>query len=198
MLLIEPHYLPTIAFFALLQQQRKVYLNGAASYQKQTYRNRTYILGANGEQALVIPVHSSYRARTLYKDVQIAETAWRRQHWMSIKSAYGRSAYYEHYSGRIEEQLYLQHSSLYLYNIAMVKLLSHMFMLDVAFLTEPEEDLLRCEDTISPKKALPSVLTHTTSRSYPQVFADRFPFVPNMSVLDLLFNVGPQAKAYLS
>ena len=98
MALIYPTYLPNIATYMVMVQKNEVIFEVHDSYQKQTYRNRCYIYGANGKLSLSIPVHYSQNNRQNTKDIKIDNSSkWQSTHWKSIESAYKTSPFFEYY-----------------------------------------------------------------------------------------------------
>ena len=96
--LIHPTYFPNIAHFVAILKADTLYFEVCDNYQKQSYRNRTEIYGANGKLALTVPVSYTQKNRQLYKDVKIAnENNWQQQHLKSLKSAYSMSPFFEYY-----------------------------------------------------------------------------------------------------
>ena len=97
-ILLHPTYFPNLSHFVSITRAENVCFEVNDNYQKQTYRNRTYIYGANGKLALNIPVIHSHKNRQLFKDVKIAnETNWQSLHWKSLQSAYRTSPFFEYY-----------------------------------------------------------------------------------------------------
>jgi len=174
------------------------------SYQKQTYRNRCDIYGANGPLSLVVPVKHLKGKRLKVKDVKIDyATDWRRLHWKGIESAYNSSPYFEYYRDIFEpyykkEYLFLIDLCIHL-NEEVLKILgihdSPVLTHDFIFPGKGEgiEDL---RDLIHPKK---EYLADEGFRivEYSQVFNQAHGFIPNLSILDLIFNMGPEASGLL-
>lgn len=109
--LLHPTYFPTIASFSLLVKEPCL-LEVSDNYQKQTYRNRTYIYGANGKQILTVPIlHTGGETgRQLYKDVRVDnQVAWQKLHWKTLQTAYRTSPYLS--TMKIRSSLYLPKST---------------------------------------------------------------------------------------
>ena len=105
-ILIELHHLPCLDYWKTILEAhnlgKEVILEANENFNKQSYRNRTYILGANGKLALTVPVQKGSQ-KTLITEVKIDYSAdWNRQHWQSIKSAYGKSPFFIHYADFLE------------------------------------------------------------------------------------------------
>ena len=111
--LLHPTYFPTIASFSLLVTTPCI-LEVSDNYQKQTYRNRTYIYGANGRQILTVPIlHTGGETgRQLYKEVRVDNNvAWQKQHWKTLQTAYRTSPYFEYYEDKIVPIFQEQHTT---------------------------------------------------------------------------------------
>ncbi|MFK7756578.1 MAG: WbqC family protein [Flavobacteriales bacterium] len=173
----------------------RVQLNGYEYYQKQTWRNRYDILGANGKQSLTIPISKPSGEKVKTKDLQLFhETHWKKVHWRSIKSAYGSSPFWIYYSDQIEELFKKEFTSLQEFSLASIKLIIEELQLDKEVhiaLQKAEESSLDFSKDFKPSKC------DFKNKAYLQVFDDRFPFHENLSVLDVLFNLGPEAEGYL-
>lgn len=197
--LLHPTYFPSIAQFHLLLNYPCV-LEISDNYQKQTLRNRTYIYGANGKQALNLPIKhvGGDTGRQLYRDVKIENHfAWQRLHWKSLETAYRTSPYFEYY----EDDLVCIFERPYTYlldvNIDTIETILACFFMHINFdTTSVYEEEPQCKDyryLSSAKKEYP-----VTMPLYHQIFSDKHGFIPNLSILDLLFHEGPNATEYLN
>ena len=186
----------------------RVYVEACESFRKQTFRNRCVIATANGTQALTVPV--THGDSQLIKDMQISDHGnWRHLHWQALLTAYGESAFFEYYQDDIRPFFIDEGPSspvrmkyLLDYNQATAELMCRLLDLDIMFgFTEryiPSEELPDAPDyrtLISPKtKSLNDILP---MKPYYQVYRERHGFQPGLSILDLLFNEGPEAIRYL-
>jgi len=193
-------YMPPVIYFALLLKCDAIAIETQETYLKQTWRNRAAILTAQGALELSIPVIKPYGNKTTTLDVQIDTTQkWQNLHWRAIESAYNKSPYFLYYKDAIKSLIYSDETYLLEYNIAFLEFFLSCFKIekDITVTEEyiylPEEEDLRT--LLSPKK-LP-LLSLERFPAYYQVFSDRFPFFPNLSVLDLLVNEGPEGMDYL-
>lgn len=158
-------------------------------YEKQTLRNRFEILGVNGKMTLSIPVEGQKGVKTLSKDVKIANHDWRKLHLTSIRSAYGRAPFYEHYFDELadiflEKQAYLADFNLQVLDWLKAKKLSITTAQSTAFIPYSE-------------KQIPQPCAMEEPPAYLQVFSDRFPFSSGLSVIDLLMNLGPRSADHI-
>ena len=168
-------------------------------YQKQTYRNRMEIHAANGKLMMSIPIqHLGYDGHQKYKDVQIAnEFPWRRNHWLSLKTAYQSSPFFEYYEDDIAPLYQDRFESLLAFNIQVMKKICELLQIQAPQETtktyqkdSPHHDLRHLIDAKTTKAT-------STAFEYTQVFSDKNGFIPNLSILDLLFNNGPETVALL-
>ena len=171
------------------------------TYPKQTYRNRCNILSANGVLPLSVPVQKNFHTPT--KDIRIDYSEmWQRSHCTALKSAYRNSAFYDYYFYKLERFFEKKETFLVDLNEKILNTLFSILKIDAEwsftadFVLEPD-GFCDMRDCISPKSSKNKYDESFAPTPYIQVFCDRFEFVPNLSILDLLFNVGPESKAYL-
>jgi hypothetical protein len=171
------------------------------NYQKQSYRNRCYIYGANGPQCLVIPVKKDHGEKTPITKIEIDySTHWQHIHLKSIQSAYQLSAFYEFYADELIRLISSHTTLLYELNTELLKLMLKWLRInEIPDFTQAWEEDYACDfrQSISPKKRLQLPDNQFRASPYQQVFSDRYGFIPNLSIIDLLFNEGPQALTVL-
>ncbi|SOD14263.1 WbqC family protein [Pedobacter xixiisoli] len=189
-------YLPPVSYFTLLKENNFEFnLEKFEHFPKQTYRNRATIASPNGSLDMVIPVTRGSKLHTPYKDVKISyEDRWQRLHWLSMQTCYRSSAYFEFYEDGLAPFYEKRYDYLFDYNYAMLTWLFKQLKLSVNLTsTESYETKIEVDyRNVMTKKEVPSVQT----KPYFQVFSDRNEFISNLSIADLLFNQGPQAKNY--
>lgn len=166
-----------------------VYINDNESYQKQTFRNRCTIATANGPLNLTVPVaHKGVRS---IRDIEISDHGnWRHLHWQALLTNYGESAFFEYYQDDIRPFYENRWKYLYDYNQEIMQTMCRLLDIDVEI-----KNLTQSPNTPLPTTTPP--LEEQGEASYYQVYARRTGFLPNLSILDLLFNEGPQAILYL-
>lgn len=203
-ILFELHYLPSIQYFVKIIQFEQVMIEQCENYVKSSYRNRCHILSANGLQRLSIPLRSGKNERQNIQQVQISyDEPWPTQHWNAIRSAYGNSPFFEFYADSIQAIFQQKHTTLFAFNLALLTELLELIGLEQDLLftpsyqTNPDQQVLDFRNAIHPKshRALPDPAFQAIP--YPQVFAEKTGFIPNLSILDLLFCTGPQTIEYL-
>jgi len=171
--------------------------------QKQTYRNRCYIYGANGLQCLVIPVKKLHGEKTPINDVEIDYTSnWHKIHLKSIQSAYQTSPFYEYYADEFNALYIEMPGRLFELNLRFLEYILKQLSVKTRFqMTEAFEkmpaDRYDYRLCIHPKLRLNKPDETFTPVPYQQVFKERYGFLPNLSIIDLLFNEGPNALQIL-
>ena len=196
--LIHPTYFPNIAHFVAMVKAEEVVFETDDNFLKQTYRNRTYIYGANGKLAINIPVIHTQKNRQKYRDVKIFnEENWQVQHWKSLLSAYRSSPFFEYYIDELQPLFEKKVDFILDFNLACLEVICDCLALE---LNTSKTETYQIEFTdktdfrflVNAKKEQ----AHHFD-SYTQVFHDKHGFIENLSILDLLFNEGPNALNYL-
>jgi hypothetical protein len=180
----------------------KIIIEQHEHYIKQTWRNRCRIAAANGVQDLVIPVHLSGN-HTPMNEVRIDyDGIWQRQHWQSIRSAYGNSPFFEFYADYFSpfyeknnwDKLIDFNSEIFSVTMKLLKINP-----EFSFTTEyipADENYIDNRNSISPKKSIEEDPDFMVKR-YVQVFEERHGFIPNLSIIDLLCCCGPTSSEIL-
>ncbi len=194
-LLIEPHYFGNISYFSSLMMADEVVFEQHQHFTKQTYKNRCTILTSQGIQSLIVPV--KFGNRTVFKDVKIDNSqSWVREHWGAIFSAYGKSPFFEYFSEYFKSIYDRKYEYLLDLNMASMTICLKLLQTDIAFkfsdefLQKTESEVNDLREVFHPKKALPDRIKFSTNE-YVQNFGNDF--VPNLSILDLLFTQGSQS-----
>jgi len=194
-------YLPPVEYFVQLNTYKPdILIEREEHFPKQTYRNRANIYSPEGILTLVVPVVKGSKTHTKVKDVKISyDFDWQRLHWQSLGACYRRSAYFEYYEDDFARFYDRQKQVTYLfdYNEELLQLLLKFTKIktEVGYTTEYHPEYTSIPDfrtSIHPKKE-----TELQQKPYFQVFEDRQGFLQNLSIVDLLFNQGPQAINYL-
>lgn len=198
-ILLSSAYLGPIEYFAGILNADEVTLEKQEHYIKQTYRNRCLIATANGIQALTIPVIKVNGNRTIIKDIQITYAEkWQNLHWRAITSAYSHSPYFLYYQDALEPYYFKEFKYLFDFNFQLLeeilRILEIQKQVKVSenFELNPGEEINDLRNSFHPKKKSPVIFS-----PYIQVFAEKYDFIPNLSIIDLLFNEGPSSLEYL-
>jgi hypothetical protein len=204
MLLIESQYLPPIYVFYVILQQKHVdiCLETHEVFQKPLHRNRTHILTADGIQALSIPLQGGRDHRKILHNTHIDNTQqWQRKHWHALLSAYNNAPYFEHYK-HIFEPIYQEK---YVHLLDFNTKLLHT-CLDILKMKMRIQHTQNYQKNDAQATDLRNVCKPNVYVKYPesyqnfeylQVFADRQPFMHNLSIIDLIMNEGKYARDLL-
>ena len=129
--LSELHFLPCVGVFQHYAQAETIVLEAHENYQKGSYRNRCHILGANGLQRLSLPLAKGKNNQLNIREVQLShEQDWPRQHWQSIRSAYGNAPFFFYYADQIEASIRHETSSLWDYNYGLLQTIFQLLQWD--------------------------------------------------------------------
>ena len=208
-LLLSTAYAPPVSYFVKLYEYAtsgRIALEGCEHYIKQSYRNRCRILGPNGVQSLTIPVELSQGTKTPIREVRISEHgAWRHLHVQALRTAYGASPFFEYYADELLPFYERRYTYLWDFNAELLQTLLSLLQLDMAwcatedFIPPHSADappgLCDLRYSLSPKsvEAIPGV----SLRPYYQLHLARRGFVEDLSIFDLLFEMGLESLLVL-
>lgn len=193
-LLISTAYLPPVEYFSLISDAEEIIIEKEENYIKQSYRNRCYILSAHGSQLLSVPVYLGSVHKTLIKDIRIDYSKrWQQVHLRAMTASYNSSPFFEFYFESLEKIISANHEFLIDLNMALLEKILQILKLKKSIIYssvfEPiENNTYDFRYKITPKKE-----SSFPQKPYIQVFDTGSGFVPYLSVLDLIFNIGPDA-----
>lgn len=197
-------YLAPVEYYAKMLAADCVCMEQYDHYQKQTYRNRCTIAGPNGELALTIPVVKPEGKHCFMKDIEISDHGnWRHLHWNAIESAYNHTPFFEYYKDDFRPFYEKKYTFLWDYNQEICELVCSLIDIHPLmegtneYRTEFLNDEMDYREVIHPKKDYRIADPSFVAEPYYQVFKEKFGFLPNLSIADLLFNMGPESLLVL-
>ena len=196
--LLHPTVFPNMAHVSIMLQTNMLYFEAHDNYVKQTYRNRYEIYSPNGKLSLTVPVTYTQKQRQLYKDVRIANKEnWQQNHLKSLRTAYNMSPFFEFYEDDLLPLFRKNFDFIFDFNLQCLEVLCDCLQIDLDF--KFTENFELNPGVINDFRILANPKSNLLAsfKPYTQVFSDKHGFIPNLSVLDLLFNEGPNALTYL-
>lgn len=203
-ILLSSAYLPPVQYFAHMLRAERVYVEQFDHYQKQTYRNRCVIAAPDGPLALTLPIEKPETAKAFMRDIRISDHGnWRHLHWNALQSAYNHTPFFEYYKDDFIPFFEKKHAFLVDFNENLIQLICSLIdmqpQLDRTMNYHPQAeagvDDLR--EVIHPKRDYTLADEAFKVIPYYQVFQERLGFLPNLSIVDLLFNMGPESLLIL-
>jgi hypothetical protein len=201
-ILLSTAYWPSQEYFFYLLNSDKVEIEKCENYQRQSYRNRTKILTTNGPLELSIPVKKGESEKITAIEISYSEK-WQSIHWGAITSAYKNSPYFEFFEEKVSVFYKNEFEDLFSFNQEQIKCVLNILRIkkEISFTNEFQkivEGKADLREMIHPKKEISDEKIREKLKSpYRQVFAEKFAFVPNLSILDLLFCKGLGTIDYL-
>jgi len=197
-IVVPAAYLPSVAYCISILQSQSAIIDIHEHYIKQTCRNRCYIYSANGSLALVIPVNKPGGNHTPVKDIRICHLQrWQLNHWRAIESAYQSSPYFLFFKDELKLFYQKRYTHLLDFNLDLLGYIARAIKTDLHIILSKEfivPGTLRVDLRNELSFSCPSAARFP---SYHQVFQHKLGFIANLSILDLLFNLGPESKEYL-
>lgn len=198
--LLHPCYFGPISQFVVIAQAPAVIFENEDNYQKQTYRNRMYIYGANGKLLLNIPIkHTGNKSQhQKYKEVKIEnDFHWQKQHWKSLQAAYRTSPFFEYYEDEFQPLYSRKYDFLLDFNYDCFKVALDCLQLETDYQKtqsyEPNPASVIDMRYLVNAKSKEDI----SWEPYTQVFQDKYGYINDLSIIDLIFNEGPNAVNYL-
>ncbi len=200
--LLTTAYLAPVQYFTKIYAAPHLYEERHDYYVKQTYRNRAVIAGPQGPQTLILPVEHTGGVKTPTCDIRLSDHGnWRHLHWMALVSAYDNSPFFAYYADDFRPFYEQRYTYLVDFNEALRETICHLLDLHPTITPTTayaDADALGADDlreTLQPKSTADDAAFRPVP--YYQVFAGRHGFLPRLSMVDLLFNMGPEARLVL-
>lgn len=199
-ILLHPQYFGPISQYVAMVNAGEVVFENEDNYQKQTYRNRMYIYGANGKLLLNIPIkHTGNKSgHQKYRDLKIEnEFPWQKQHWKSLETVYRTSPFFEFYEDDFRPLYHQKFDFLMDFNYNCLELALDSLQTGLKF-GKTSEYILEPKDIVDGRSLVEAKNRKSQQlESYSQVFQEKYGFLNDLSIVDLIFNEGPNALNYL-
>jgi hypothetical protein len=197
-ILVSTAYLPPVEYFSLILRADEIFIEREENYHKQTYRNRCNILSAHGVQKLIVPVYSGSLHKTLIKDIRIDYSKrWQQIHLGAMATSYNSSPFFEFYFENIKVIISKNHDFLFDLNMELIESILKLLKINKNFINTSSFDPSFGNENDFRFKISPKISSGSNVKKYFQVFSDQNRFSDNLSIIDLLFNMGPEAIQYL-
>jgi hypothetical protein len=197
-ILVSTAYLPPIEYFSLISQADEIFVEREENYLKQSYRNRCYILSAHGPQLLSVPVYLGSQHKTPLKDIRIDYSKrWKQVHLRAITASYNSSPYFQFYFEEIEKIIARNHDFLFDLNMELTESVLKMLKLNIKLAHTTDFEPVGEADNDYRYKISPKETSDFIVKDYMQVFDTVNRSVNLLSIIDLIFNMGPEAVDYL-
>ncbi len=200
-ILLSTATFPNLEYFAAIAAAGEVWIEACETYARQSFRNRYYIAGSESRQMLVVPVLRPQGNHTpIHQVLPDNRVQWQRNHLRAIETAYNRSAFFLYYRD-VTEALFDTHNlTLLQWNTRVLRHLLEILRIDAVVhytevFVEKPENFFDLRQSIHPKKK--AALLKVIPEPYFQPFSPKYGFLPNLSILDLIYNQGPQAGLYI-
>ena len=190
-ILLETQYLPPVSAFVRMQSFSAIVIDGEENFRKSTWRNRCTIINANGPLLLTIPIVGGRGVRSKTRDVRIAnDEPWQHIHWRSMMAAYGKSSFFIFYEEKFRKHYEKRFDFLLDFNAAL---------LESCFQILQWEKVIMKDNSMEQSEATSNSKLQTLNfKTYHQVFDSKHGFIADVSIVDLIFNLGNMSGEYLS
>jgi hypothetical protein len=195
---VSTAYLPSVEYVSRLYRAEEVFIEKCENYLKQTYRNRCNILSAHGPQILSVPVYAGSLHKTLITDIRIDYSKrWQQVHLRALSAAYRSSPFFEYYFENIEKAIAKNHNFLIDLNMELISSVLDILRINRKISYTSGFNPAGSIENYFRYRISPKIKSDFKYKEYRQVFSWEEGFVPNLSIIDLLFNMGTDAGKYL-
>lgn len=197
MITLATAYFGPILHYALIAQNETYQIEQKEHFVKQSFRSRCETSSANGKLKLIVPLQK-WQNNCPIQDIEVSyQEDWQKLHWRSLESAYRLSPFFEYYEDELRPFFEIKYNNLLDLNWQVEQQIKKILQLNIhsTYTETYETKEIDLRQLISPKNKL--IKEADFYEKYIQVFEDKYGFIPNLSILDLLFNLGPAAKGYL-
>lgn len=196
-IILHPTYFPPISHYVAMMQADEITFEVEDNFQKQTNRNRMYIYSPNGLQMLNIPIKHSKNERQKFKDVRIENAfGWQKNHFKSLEAAYRTSPFFEYFEDDFRPIFEKKHEFMMDLNFQIFEIVNECLGVDLPF-SKTDKYIHEIQDKTDFRYLANGKKDTFVNEKYTQVFEEKHGFIPNLSILDLLFNEGRHAVDYL-
>jgi WbqC-like protein family len=196
--IIDNQYLGNITYYSTLFKSSNIELGAYEQHQKSSFSNRCYIAGANGLITLSIPLIKGRNQKTPVNEIEIDnQQKWQIKHWRAIESSYMRSPWFEYYKDDLKGFYQKEYKYLFDWNKDLLVYILKKLNWNGELMTSTIYDPLAIEKIDDRNKIVPKNYLEFQTKKYPQVFEEKLGFLPNLSIIDLLFCCGKSAGQFL-
>jgi hypothetical protein len=192
-------YLPPLSYISGCLHSNQIIIERYETYTKQTCRNHCHIYGPNGLQVLSVPVHKVNGNHTLIKDIRIVTSIpWQRSHWRSIETAYNNSPFFLYYKDEFIKVFQKQFEFLFDLNTHLLTIIFSILKIEKKI--EFTEQFLKIPEGTRDYRDFMKQKKTTSNNNFPpynQVFSPKHGFLADLSIIDLIFNLGPESAEFL-
>ena len=197
-ILVSTAYLPPVEYFSLISQADEIVIEREENYLKQSYRNRCYILSTHGKQLLSVPVFLGSQHKTPLKEIRIDYSKrWQQIHLGALTASYNSSPYFQFYFENIEKIISRRFVFLIDLNMELMESVLQMLKMEIEVTYSTNFEPASEADNDYRYKISPKEVSQFFVKEYMQVFNNPNHFVQGLSIVDLIFNMGPEATNYL-
>ena len=184
-MIFQTQYLPSLSWIVTAMSNHDLVISNSEVFKKSDYRNRCNVASSNGISQLIIPLKKWKKEKTTIDSILISyDTDWQKNHWQSIQSYYGQASYFIYYKDDLQKIFESKFETLIDFNDALLNLifkyLKHPFQ--ISYTNQPSDQELNKEINFP---------------VYYQTFSLKNGFIPNLSIIDLIFNLGPGSKSII-